>query len=327
MKIKFKLSKEALLFDSPLYIAKAFLGVMLAYGLLGKTEFVGRDMISVLFGMMLTLEPSSVAGIKSGVGQIKGTLLGGVIGLIVVSIGGVNFITVPLAVALTLYVALVMDWSVVPAVAIFTSIYMTQYIQYDLEGMPNMFLTFLLRMSALGSGICIAVLVNAIFSRFGYKRMITKRLVYTFEQMSRLVENYHKKDSEIVDDQIIKILSQLGTFKQDLKATTIHGDEKLKIRYHQLVHYMILLCYEIRNQSALALRSLEKQNDAVIDVQKQTSQIIAEISILMHGEYFEGQSTSWDERLMTFSNLEVINILRQIVDEILAIKALERSTK
>ncbi len=199
---RFKFSREAMLFDSPLYLIKAFLGIMISYVVFSQHSIVGNDMISVLFGMMLSLEPVNISGIKSGVAQFEATILGGLVTAIIVSIAGVNMFTVPLAVMLTLYISILLDWKNISPVAFFTSIYMTQLIQYTGAGDPSMLLTFRLRIMALGSGVLVALLLNFIFSLVFYKSMVCKRITYLFEKFVMNVEYFENvlqtKDSEAI---------------------------------------------------------------------------------------------------------------------------------
>lgn len=187
---KFKLSREAILFDSPLYLFKAFLGIMTCYLLFSHHTIIGKDMISVLFGMMLSLEPVNISGIKSGFAQFEATILGGLVTAVIVTVGGVNMITVPLAVMMTLYISILLDWKNISPVAFFTSIYMTQLIQYTAAGDPSMLLTFRLRIMALGAGVLIAILFNFIFSLLFYKSMVRKRTIYIFEKLIAYLGSY-----------------------------------------------------------------------------------------------------------------------------------------
>ncbi|GKT19327.1 hypothetical protein ADUPG1_004314, partial [Aduncisulcus paluster] len=96
-------------------------------------------MISVLFGLILTLEPVNVTGLRRGWEQFFATLIAAA------------------SVALTLYVCLKVNWRQISPVALFTAIYMTQYIQLDAAGNPSVLLTFRLRVIALGFGVFTAV--------------------------------------------------------------------------------------------------------------------------------------------------------------------------
>ena len=187
------LSREAMLFDSPLYIIKSFLAVMTAYLLFSKHSIIGKDMISLLFGMMLTLEPVNVSGLKSGLAQVKASWLGGVTTAIVVAVFGINWVTIPFAVAVTIYISLIGNWKEISPVAIFTAIYMTQYVQFDSAGSPSVLLTLRLRLLALTAGILIAVFYNYIFSRFFYKKMMHKRLTYVLEKMLFFLKAYKRE--------------------------------------------------------------------------------------------------------------------------------------
>lgn len=190
----FKLSRPAMLYDSHLYILKGFVSILTAYVLFHDHEIVGNDMISMFFGMMMTLEAVNITGIKSGMSQIKATVLGGAVTAIIVGIFGVNWLTVPLGVAMTMYISLKFNWRMVSPVAIFTAIYMTQYIQMDAMGMPSMLLTFRLRLLALGTGVGIAIFYNYLFSLFFYNSMLRKRLVYIIECLETHLETYIKEE-------------------------------------------------------------------------------------------------------------------------------------
>jgi uncharacterized membrane protein YgaE (UPF0421/DUF939 family) len=174
----FKLTREAVLLDSGFYILKALIAVIAAYIISQNNPILKLDIISVLFGLMLTLEPVNLTGIRNGANQLYSTCLGAAATAVIIYLFGINVITVALSIAFTLYVCLKIDWRAVSPVAIFTSIYMTQYIQRTAEGDPSIILTFRLRIFALLSGIVIAIIFNYIFSRFYYKSMINKRISF-----------------------------------------------------------------------------------------------------------------------------------------------------
>ncbi|PKM95697.1 MAG: hypothetical protein CVU84_02520 [Firmicutes bacterium HGW-Firmicutes-1] len=178
------LKKEAHLFDSKLYILKAFIAVITAYTIAIQFEFVSKDMISVLFGLLLTLEPVTITGIRSGLKQIYATLLGALCTAIIISILGINLWTIALSICATLFLCLKINWREVSPVAIFTSIYMTQYIQLAADGSPSVLLTFQLRILALGVGVFIAIFYNFIFSLFSYKKMERKRIAFIFNSLA-----------------------------------------------------------------------------------------------------------------------------------------------
>lgn len=126
---------------------------------------------------MLTLEPVNISGLKNGWDQITASIIGGVITVVVVLIGGVNLVTVPLAVTITLYVTLLIDWRKMSIMAVFTSFYLTQAILYTDAGQSDVLETFKLRMLALGAGVLIAVVMNFIFSLIFYKQIFRKRTI------------------------------------------------------------------------------------------------------------------------------------------------------
>ncbi len=220
-RIKWTLGREAMLFDSPLYILKAFSGVLTAYVLFKDHPIVGRDMISVLFGMMLTLEPVNRSGCKIAFEQIEASAMGGLVTAVLVAAFGVNLVTVPLSVALTLYLALTINWRAVSPVAFFTAIYMTQYLQVGANGAPSMPLTFGVRMFALLAGIAVALFYNYTFSIFFYKGMLKKRMTYVTETLDAImsrhsaldgVDAYHEQKADLV-----AILGDIDAFEALLK--------------------------------------------------------------------------------------------------------------
>jgi hypothetical protein len=83
-----------------------------------------------------------------------------------------------LGMGLTMYIALKIDYRSIPPVAIFTSIYMTQYIQSDALGNPSILFTIRLRVLALGLGVVIALVFNYGFSFFYYRKIAVRRLEY-----------------------------------------------------------------------------------------------------------------------------------------------------
>jgi len=177
------LSYEAMLFDARLYIIKAILAIGTGY-LLGMHFPITRvDMISVLLGVMYNLEPINVLGIKGGISQLLASTLGAACTGTLIMLFGINVFTIAFSMALTLYVALKLNWRMVSPVAIFTCIYMTQYVQKDVLGNPSIWLTFRLRIAALGLGILIAIIFNYIFSFFYYNKIANKRLEFAKNQL------------------------------------------------------------------------------------------------------------------------------------------------
>lgn len=186
-----KLKKEAILLDSKRYIIKAFFAVMAAYMIAIKNPVLKLDTISVLFGLMLTLEPVTLTGIKNGLNQICATVLGALSTAVIIysfqALGIAMVWIIALSMAFTLYVSLKIDWRAVSPVAIFTSIYMTQYIQKTTSGEPSIWLTFRLRLCALGTGVTIAIIFNFIFALISYRRMMNNRVVFLLEMIKNSV--------------------------------------------------------------------------------------------------------------------------------------------
>lgn len=174
----FVLSNEAILFDSKLYIIKAMFAVATGY-IVGRASTIARlDMISVLLGIMYNLEPINVVGVKSGVSQLIASTLGAVCTSILIIFFGINVFTIAISMGLTLYLSLKINWRMISPVAIFTCIYMTQYIQKNSLGNPSIWLTFRLRIVALSIGVIIAIIYNCLFSFIYYREIAYKRLEF-----------------------------------------------------------------------------------------------------------------------------------------------------
>ena len=174
----FALKKEAVLLDSWLYILKSMLAIGAGYFLGSMFNVTRLDMVSVLLGVMYNLEATNISAVKNGINQLLASFLGAVTTGILVYLLGVNIFTIALGMGLTIYISIKINYKSVSAVAIFTSIYMTQLIQVDALGNPNILLTIRIRIFALGLGILIAFIFNFIFSFLYYKKIVYKRLEY-----------------------------------------------------------------------------------------------------------------------------------------------------
>ena len=204
----FGLKKEAILLDSRLYIIKAMCAISAGF-ILGHAFSITRmDMISVMLGVMYNLEAINVSGVKGGINQMLASTLGAMTtGLLVYLMGyDVTVFTVAIGMGLTLYIALKIDYRMVSPVAIFTSIYMTQFIQRDLAGNPSVLLTFQLRIAALGLGVIIAITFNYLFSFLYYRQIGRRRLEFakiqsliglekTLEELSSTTSNHNTNNS------------------------------------------------------------------------------------------------------------------------------------
>jgi len=194
------LDKEARLFDTKEFLIKTFMAVLLG-SLVGRAvPYVAKDMISLLFGMLLTLEPVNRTGIRSGLKQVEATTIGALITGILLAVLGYSPWTAALSITATLYVSLLIDWRNFSVVAVFTAIYMNSYIQTDAAGHPSELRTYLLRMAALITGVLIAFFVNWLFSVFGYKHMLEKRVYHILDdlhhKMKDISEMIHKGSFE-----------------------------------------------------------------------------------------------------------------------------------
>lgn len=256
------LSREAILFDSKLYIVKAMLAIGTGYVLAKGLPITRLDLISVLFGLMCSLEPINIIGFKTGINQLVASVLGAAATAIILLFFGINVLTIVISMGLTIYLALKIDWRMVSPVAIFTSIYMTQFVQHDLSGNPSVWLTFRLRIVALGFGILVAILFNYVFSFFYYREIAFKRLEfvrmrvlngleYTENQLYNKIAETEREyinifsdifnDLDLVHSNIEVMLSESKYSFKQLKAGTLMSIQKIIIYFRHINH----LAYDI----------------------------------------------------------------------------------
>lgn len=271
------LSREAKLFDSELFIFKVFVSILTGYVLFHNHSIIGKDMISVLFGIMLSLEPVSVSGFKSGLGQIEASIIGGSISAIIIYFGGINYITVPLAVALTVYFTLIMDFRNLSIIAIFTSIYMTQYVQLNEMNEVSVLLTFRLRMLAVISGVIIAVSYNYIFSKLFYKKLAKKRTIYLFEKLISNFKGFLDKNLKLdllktvitdtfIDADLIRN-NIIDLEKENKNSKVLKNYNEIVLRLRNINHYLMDI---ILNDETINGNEIEN----VIDILKKQVELL-----------------------------------------------------
>jgi hypothetical protein len=200
---------EARLLDSRIYIIKAALTVLAAYSAAALNPVLKLDTISVLFGAMMTLEPVTLTGIKSGWNQLSASLIGGTSTAVIMLVFGINAVTVALAVAFTLYICLKINWREVSPVAIFTAIYMTQYIQRNGLGEPSILLTLRLRLLALGFGILTSAVFNFLFAVLSYKSLAIKRIYFLMASVISNMESIEVAIAENVTEDLSGIRASI----------------------------------------------------------------------------------------------------------------------
>lgn len=298
VKSKLLLSENAKLFDTKEYLFKTFIAVCIA-GLIGKqVTYVSKDMISLLFGMLLTLEPVNMAGVRSGLSQLKASFIGAVVTGIVIAFMGYSVLSMAVGITLTLYVCMIINWRELMVVAVFTSIYMTQYIQLNADGQGSGIETFKLRIAALGTGVIIALFVNFVFSIFGYKRMVNKRIYFISKELQEysliikngLIEGSQDKITKVMlefphlfntIDWISATLSDVKKDQLKLRFVYRHFDVDRFLDYslalREVSHIIFDLCYRIKEDPKLymnkeftqsfgeRLTHFEKIKDSFID--------------------------------------------------------------
>jgi len=276
VKEKLLLSENAKLFDTKEYLLKAFIAVCIA-GYIGRNvDYVSKDMISLLFGMLLTLEPVNMSGIRSGFSQLKASLIGALVTGIVIALLGYSVVSMAVGITLTLYVCMIINWRELMVVAVFTSIYMTQYVQLNADGQGSSIETFKLRIAALGTGVIIALIVNFLFSIIRYRRMVNKRIYFISKELFDYSLELKKGLSEGNKEAIMLVMnrfpslfntidwitSTLADVKKDqvrIKFVYRHFDVDRFLDYslvlREVSHIMFDLCYRIKEDPKLYMNN------------------------------------------------------------------------
>jgi len=221
----FGLRKEAFLLDSHLYILKAMVALAFAYAISSQLPIVGIDKVSVLLGVMYNLEAANVLGLKGGLNQLLASSLGAfVTGLLIVAMNyQVGILTIVFGMGLTMWIALKIDYRMVSPVAIFTSLYMNLLLQSNAAGQPSVATTFVIRLLALGFGIGVAIMFNALFSFVYYKNLAQRRLelvkIQTLKGLRHTLQSLQgprKAQSNL--DSLVGLFNDIETVKAHLDS-------------------------------------------------------------------------------------------------------------
>lgn len=270
----FGLKREAILLDSRLYILKAMCAISAGFILGNAFSITRMDMISVMLGVMYNLEAINVSGVKGGINQMLASTLGAMTtGLLVYAMGyNVTVLTVAIGMGLTLYIALIIDYRMVSPVAIFTSIYMSQFIQRDVAGNPSVLLTFQLRIAALGLGILIAITFNYLFSFLYYRQIGRRRLEFaklqsliglnkTIEELSSNPSDHNTNNTilALVFSDIEMVKSNVETM---MKETWLPFNLKEKKNLH--IIYEIIKSLKIIIHLAYDSNYIHVENNVVV---------------------------------------------------------------
>lgn len=179
------LPEEAKLLGTWSFIVKASVAMLAAFALGRYIPIANRDMISFLFAMMLSLEPVSATGFKRGLDQFRATLIGGLVSGLIVAVVGINPLGLALSIGVILYLTLLKDWRNLSVVALFTGIYMTQFIQLSPDGTADILMTMLVRITALTTGIIFAMVFNALVSITYIRHLPAKRICFIHFRLSK----------------------------------------------------------------------------------------------------------------------------------------------
>lgn len=298
------LSKEAILLDSRLYIVKAVFAIAVGY-MVGKSLPIARlDMISVLLGVMYNLEPINIIGVRSGINQLVASALGAACTGVLIFLFGINIFTIAFSMALTLLVSIKINWRMVSPVAIFTCIYMTQFVQLNPEGVPSIWLTFRLRIAALGVGVVIAIAFNFLFSFLYYRKIAYKRmefariqlingLIYTEKQLK---QNYKNRSRDYISvfpsifNDLDLVYSNIATMIKESKYSFrgLQGEKLLRmqkiLQYFRDINHLV---YDI-NFILCSIDSGASTDEKAVTLIKEASARLERISFTDNGSTLSG---------------------------------------
>ncbi len=230
---RLSLSPEARLLDTGGFILKAALAMLAAFWLGPMMPLANRDMISFLFAMMLSLEPVSTTGFKRGKDQFVATLIGGLVSGVIVAVVGINPMGLALSIAAILYLTLHRNWREISVVALFTGIYMTQFLQTDVNGLVDIPLTMLVRIVALTSGIAFAMVFNVLTSLLLMGGIPKKRLCFLTYRLSKHLERFILKlesGSPIVDSDHLTMSNLFNDIDWTISLLSdLRADKLLKL--------------------------------------------------------------------------------------------------
>ncbi len=201
--IKFKVLKSAIAVFISIYIAKLL-----------KMP----DLLSPAFASVLCIQPTVFTGLKRGWQELFVSLLGAVLSVILVLPYGINLITIPITVAVTIYIAIKLNLDESIPIAIFTVLYITLFpLQSIWDTVKIRFLSILL-------GIGSASLVNYLISFIRYKYLFYTRMLrvsdIVYTKFSKLVEGIYDKDIELLNSLLIEIeqiFRQISNLKNEIK--------------------------------------------------------------------------------------------------------------
>ena len=288
----FGLKREAILLDSRLYILKAMCAISAGFILGNAFSITRMDMISVMLGVMYNLEAINVSGVKGGINQMIASTLGALTtGLLVYLMGyNVTVLTVAIGMGITLYIALKIEYRMVSPVAIFTSIYMTQFIQRDVAGNPSVLLTFQLRIAALGLGVLIAITFNYLFSFLYYRQIGRRRLEFaklqsliglnkTLEELSSVKSDHNTNNSilALVFSDIEMVKSNVETM---MKETWLPFNLKEKKNLHviyEIIKSLKIIIHLAYDSNYIHIENMVSVSDVDIEALRRITQLLHSI--------------------------------------------------
>lgn len=254
MLTKLRLPQEAILMDSWLYILKSMPALMVAYYIGKLIPLQYLDSISLLLGVMYSLEAVNRSGFKSAKDQMLSSALGGLsTGLLIIAVNyQVNALTLALGMGMTIYISLLVNYRMVSPSAIFTSIYMTQLLRMNSLGQADVFLTLAVRLFSLGLGILIAMTFNVVYSKFFYRKLSDKRIEFVKREVlkalkaSRLVYN-QKVSIQGQSSCLAQAFNDIEMVKADLESILFEKEKKLKDEKRILLKHQIQRLVAFKN--------------------------------------------------------------------------------
>lgn len=222
--------------------------------------FLVDNILNVAIACMLSIQDTVKDSLKAGLTRIKGTILGGIIGFILVSIAPGYPLVCGLGVILTIYICNLLDLNEGISIACITflSIHLgtisTNPINYSID-----------RVIDTSVGVVIGLTVNLILARPDYFKITTLNLIRVHSQIEKYIE--------------FKALKKCGNFKFNILDKSL---QDLENSYEKLI-------YEIHLREDNSFAVFEES----ISYYKEIYSHIQSIEFLEKKQYFSSETYNY----------------------------------
>lgn len=191
-------------------------GAAAGFALLGARLLHNPDLVTATFVAVLCVSPSVLAGLRRGVAQLLGSLVGGALGTLAALAALPVEVGVPLAVASAIAASFGLGYPSGYAVAAFTAL----LVQVVPRGTP--WETLLLRVEAVLLGAVCAMLANLILSAWLYTPIFARRMRALEEVVDGLLEVAAERGPMAVEPGFATVRALDGELRTALDELRFH---------------------------------------------------------------------------------------------------------